>query len=946
MSGSESLHPSSGHIYPDSTAFLRPACAEIAGGRIEVFELQEALETYLHSIPSANKVQVIVGSLGYRKLLLELASKLDTSNALALLDALHRDEQRLAALLISIFDSEAEEDVVLRLEGDSAQSFLDVVQDAVDRELLEPEENKKAQRIIRKLSEASDRLPSSLFIEGVVERDVHPTFGGGFSDVYRASYDKKPVALKRLRYFLQGADLRRLNLKFCREALVWKDLRHPYILPFIGIDRDSFPSSLCMVSPWMEHGTVLSYIKENGPSKVDKLLFEIAQGLQYLHSHAIVHGDLRGANILVSEDWSACLSDFGLSSFSDATTSMHTSTRAGSIYWMAPELIAPARFGCKFSRTQASDVYAFACVCVELYTGRPPFSDAAEASALFAVVNGERPARPSGMPDTLWRLVSECWSENPRTRPSSTVVAQTTTFPISGQPKTPPSGSSASSVSSADSHDHLHIDAPKLVAARSPEDSRKEIQLQQQQRPGIEEKLTPKRNRMESPPRADQVVSDTDAVVSEARSEAQRVVFPKEDHRLFRQCNDAREYAQLLLDAVREPVSDEQADIVALLQEKCTSSQKFLVSQIPWATEGAERSRVGRDSAASAADVTATLEEKLLADLLDANERIIEASTLYDDFEPKRRRELVDTKKAELDVSAVPFEATEPPQPPLLEQETEKTVARSVAEPSVDRVEEPSLPPEGVTFTAVAVSSHIADPDDPDDISVKRDEIVQVLDRVGKWWFVQTGDGRSGIVPSSHFTIVESHSVPFEATEPPQPPLLEQETEKTVDSEAEPSVDRVEEPPLPLEGATFTAVAVSSHEADPDDPDDISITRDETVQILDRVGKWLSIKRDKIVQVLDRVGKWWSVQTGDGRSGIVSTKSQSALGRKCRFRAGRKCRFKAGRQCRFKAEALNSLDAADESEDHLSFEVGEILDILDDSGDWWCARKTSGGTVQ
>ncbi|KAJ7646718.1 kinase-like domain-containing protein [Roridomyces roridus] len=361
------------------------------------------------------------------------------------------------------------------MEGDSAQYFLDFVQDAVDRGfLIAPEENKKAQRIIRKLSEASDRLPSSLFIKGVTARDVHPTFGGGFSDVYRALYDKRPVALKRMRYFLEGADLRRINLKFCREALVWKDLHHPYIVPFIGIDRDSFPSSLCMVSPWMKHGTVLSYLKENG-EQAHRLLFEIAQGLRYLHSRTVVHGDLRGvlpsplsrfecnprppqANILIDECWSACLSDFGLSSFSDATTSMQTSTRAGSIYWMAPELIAPERFGFKFSRTQASDVYAFACVCVELYAGRPPFSHATEAAALFAVVNGERPPRPSGMPDTLWRLVSECWSENPRTRPSSTVVAQNMTLAISEEPKTSPSGSSSLSGPS-------ELSTPKPLAA-------------------------------------------------------------------------------------------------------------------------------------------------------------------------------------------------------------------------------------------------------------------------------------------------------------------------------------------------------------------------------------------------------------------------------------------------------------------------------------------------
>ncbi|KAJ7712491.1 kinase-like domain-containing protein, partial [Mycena metata] len=198
--------------------------------------------------------------------------------------------------------------------------------------------------------------------------------------------------------YLRGDELRRLRSKFCREALVWKDLHYPYILPFMGIDRDSYPSSLCMVSPWMEHGTVLNYLEDHGHGDVDKLLYEIAQGLEYLHSHAIVHGDLRGSNILITQDWSACLADFGLSAFTDATSSLHTSSkRAGSLNWMAPELLDPGRFFLEFSRTPATDVYAFGCVCFELYTGRPPFSELGPA-VLMKVINGERPERPSDAP--------------------------------------------------------------------------------------------------------------------------------------------------------------------------------------------------------------------------------------------------------------------------------------------------------------------------------------------------------------------------------------------------------------------------------------------------------------------------------------------------------------------------------------------------------------------
>ncbi|KAJ6476292.1 kinase-like domain-containing protein [Mycena sanguinolenta] len=315
-----------------------------------------------------------------------------------------------------------------------------------------------ALRIIRRLSALCDKLPSALFIVGVEERDEHPTFGGGFGDIYRASYSNQRVALKRMRHFLRGSDLRRIRLKFCREALVWKDLHHPNILPFLGIDRDSFPSSLCMVSPWMEHGTVINYLKTHGFANVDKLLYEIANGLDYLHSHNIVHGDLRGANILIKEDWSACLTDFGLSIFSDATSTMSTN-RGGSLYWMAPELLLPEHFGLKFARTPATDVYAFGCVCFELYTERPPLSGLPEPAACMKVLNGGRAERPLGPPvmsDTLWRNVTEFWAQGPTTRPPVQLVVQKMVWPPPDPSSAPLSDSPTPSTSSTLTR-NLHV---------------------------------------------------------------------------------------------------------------------------------------------------------------------------------------------------------------------------------------------------------------------------------------------------------------------------------------------------------------------------------------------------------------------------------------------------------------------------------------------------------
>lgn len=62
-------------------------------------------------------------------------------------------------------------------------------------------------RLLVKLSKASGQLPPSLLLRGVVCSDRDSVAGGGFADIFRATYNDQPVALKRLRAFQKGTDL-------------------------------------------------------------------------------------------------------------------------------------------------------------------------------------------------------------------------------------------------------------------------------------------------------------------------------------------------------------------------------------------------------------------------------------------------------------------------------------------------------------------------------------------------------------------------------------------------------------------------------------------------------------------------------------------------------------------------------------------------------------------
>ncbi|KAJ6536002.1 kinase-like domain-containing protein [Mycena vulgaris] len=277
-----------------------------------------------------------------------------------------------------------------------------------------------ARRLIVKLSEASDLLPSSLTIHGVEQKSLDPLFGGTFGDIYKAQYQGNNVALKRLRLFqADSAENMQNRRKFCREALIWKNLDHDYVLPFLGVDSDSFPGFLCMVSPWMSKGPIVN--GSGGPEKsaIPVLMYEIAIGLQYLHSQNVIHGDLRGANILLDDQGHVRLADFGLTVFADGP--LAPTNRGGSLRWMAPELLDPASCGLEvFQRTFASDIYSFACVCLELYTGKPPFPEiSSEGAVLLKIIKGERPECPPTVPEWCSLFIVKCWSQMPVNRPGT-----------------------------------------------------------------------------------------------------------------------------------------------------------------------------------------------------------------------------------------------------------------------------------------------------------------------------------------------------------------------------------------------------------------------------------------------------------------------------------------------------------------------------------------------
>ncbi|KZT50694.1 kinase-like protein, partial [Calocera cornea HHB12733] len=198
------------------------------------------------------------------------------------------------------------------------------------------------------------------------------------------------VALKHLRW-VTGLDASKLQKRFIRELQIWAALDHPNILPFYGTANiGSFEAArVCFVSPWMPNGSVVEYIREHRDVNRERLLCGIARGMRYLHESnpSLVHGDIKGNNILVDNIGRPLLCDFGLAAYEELERATTTLAYHGTMRWMAPERLSPDAFGLTISkaRTIAADVFSFGSTAYEILSGRIPFHGSSDIQATMAI---------------------------------------------------------------------------------------------------------------------------------------------------------------------------------------------------------------------------------------------------------------------------------------------------------------------------------------------------------------------------------------------------------------------------------------------------------------------------------------------------------------------------------------------------------------------------------
>ncbi|KAF7357977.1 hypothetical protein MVEN_00844500 [Mycena venus] len=329
---------------------------------------------------------------------------------------IHTDIRCICAQFADILGDRAAYQDFLKAQKDDAQKLLDLLQDLLDYPLLDSRVRPVILKALVKLSTKSGRHPRCFTLSDRLQLANHPAAAGSFGDVWKGLIHAETVSVKIMRVY-QEADVEALLKEFYREALIWRQLSHPNLLPFFGAYYlEGTKSQLCLVSPWMENGDVSRYLKGN-PEGVNRLnlVLDIALGLDHLHRHEARTRRFKSSaiNVLVTRSGRAVLADFGLSSVTDSKILLSASTvkAGGTMRWQAPELFRGNR------NSFASDVYAFSCVCYEIFTGTLPFHElSTDVAVMYHVMQGERPQRSSSIPEEVWNLMQECWNEDPQDR--------------------------------------------------------------------------------------------------------------------------------------------------------------------------------------------------------------------------------------------------------------------------------------------------------------------------------------------------------------------------------------------------------------------------------------------------------------------------------------------------------------------------------------------------
>ena len=269
-----------------------------------------------------------------------------------------------------------------------------------------------------------DEIPNDCLLmkANQLKLDQHPFLGKGFyGEVLKATLigwentSSEAVAVKRITNHTALA-----SKEIRKEIELLKKLDHKHVIKIKGFVEHP---QLLLVMEYTENGSLVNFLRLRRASQQQipalKFASEISEGMIYLEEQCIVHRDLAARNILLNNEYSVKISDFGLAQEIPGHEYYKLRTQRGlPMRWYAPECIRHGRFSHK------SDVWSFGVTLWEIYSygqePRYPGDDGTDDDEqLVSIIerNVVLPC-PEKCPNSIYQIMLKCWHLNSDDRPS------------------------------------------------------------------------------------------------------------------------------------------------------------------------------------------------------------------------------------------------------------------------------------------------------------------------------------------------------------------------------------------------------------------------------------------------------------------------------------------------------------------------------------------------
>ncbi|KAK3236868.1 hypothetical protein CYMTET_53016 [Cymbomonas tetramitiformis] len=253
--------------------------------------------------------------------------------------------------------------------------------------------------------------------------EILEEIGKGSCGVVFKARDKKTSELVAIK-ILSISDENDGFEEVTKEITMLQECDHPNVVRYLGQYTDATQQTLWIVMEYCIGGNVGDLMKATlkplSEAQIAYICQETLKGLQYLHCVGKVHRDIKGSNILLTENGNVKVADFGVAAQLTRTMSKRN-TFTGTPHWMAPEMIQNDRYNASV------DIWALGIVCIEMAEMLPPRWHIHPMRVIFVIPRDPPPSlsEPENWSLSLRHFVQHCLVKDPKYRASGEQLLQT-----------------------------------------------------------------------------------------------------------------------------------------------------------------------------------------------------------------------------------------------------------------------------------------------------------------------------------------------------------------------------------------------------------------------------------------------------------------------------------------------------------------------------------------